>query len=239
VEETLSYFWRMSTDNVRISQNMNVRTSVLNFVICAQDISSAQRASALLRDLASTHIARVILLILDTSKASPTDVTTWVTLRSFSTISDIIRHSFEQITVLASGAATRASASLIQPLLKPDLPVYLWWLGDLPKEETILQKLTGLNSRIIVDSNSFLTPQQSISALSTFLLDTPDSAWSDLNWARITPWRQLVAQFFDVPTYQPYLAGIYNVEVEYAVAPLAEQPSIEQAPPVIPFVHCC
>lgn len=228
VEETLSYFWHMSADNVRIFQNMNVRTSVLNFVICAQDIPSAQRASALLRDLASTHIARVIILILDTSSGSPNDVTTWVTLRSFPIISDIMRHSFEQVTVLASGAATRASASLIQPLLKPDLPVYLWWLGDPPRQESILQNLTGLTNRIIVDSNSFVTPQQSISALSTFLQDKPDSALSDLNWGRITPWRQLVAQFFDMPAYQPYLAGIYNIEVEHAVAPLAGQISAEQ-----------
>lgn len=228
VEETLSYFWRMSADNVRISQNMNVRTSVLNFVICAQDIPSAQRASALLRNLSSTHIARVILLILDTSAESPTDVTTWATLRSFPIISDIMRHSFEQVTILAAGAATRASASLIQPLLKPDLPVYLWWLGDPPRDEAILHKLTDLSSRVIVDSNTFLTPEQSISTLSTFLQEAPDSALSDLNWGRITPWRQLVAQFFDVPAYKPYLAGVYNIEVEHAVAPLAGPLTSEQ-----------
>jgi glucose-6-phosphate dehydrogenase assembly protein OpcA len=228
VEETLSYFWRMSADNVRISQNMNVRTSVLNFVICARDIPSAQRASALLRDLASTHIARVILLILDTSAESPTTVTTWVTLRSFPIISDIMRHSFEQVTMLTSGAATRASATLIQPLLKPDLPVYLWWLGDPPEDEIILRKLTDLSSRVIVDSNSFLAPEQSISSLSTFLQESPDCALSDLNWGRITAWRQLVAQFFDVPAYKPYLAGVYNIEVEHAVPPSTDQISNEQ-----------
>jgi glucose-6-phosphate dehydrogenase assembly protein OpcA len=228
VEETLSYFWRMSADNVRISQNMNVRTSVLNFVICAHDIPSAQRASALLRDLASTHIARVILLILDTNTESPTDVTTWVTLRSFPIISDIMRHSFEQVTMLTSGAATRAAATLIQPLLKPDLPVYLWWLGDPPEDETILHKLADLSSRVIVDSNSFSVPEESISSLSTFLQESPNSALSDLNWGRITPWRQLVAQFFDVPAYKPYLTGVYHIEVEHAVPPSTEQSSDEQ-----------
>ncbi len=228
VEERLSYFWRMSADNVRTGQNMNVRTSVLNFVICARDIATAQRASALLRDLASTHIARVILLILDTSTESPTDVTTWATLRSFPIISDIMRHNFEQVTMLTAGAATRAAATLIQPLLKPDLPVYLWWLGDPPEEETILRKLTELSSRVIVDSNSFSTPEASISLLSTFLQESPNCALSDLNWGRITPWRQLVAQFFDVPAYKPYLAGVYTIEVEHAVPPATEQPSSEQ-----------
>jgi glucose-6-phosphate dehydrogenase assembly protein OpcA len=228
VEEKLSYFWHMSADNVRTGQNMNVRTSVLNFVICARDIPSAQRASALLRDLASTHIARVILLILDTSTESPTDVTTWATLRSFPIISDIMRHSFEQVTMLTAGAATRAAGTLIQPLLKPDLPVYLWWLGDPPEDEAILHKLADLSSRVIVDSNSFSTPEESTSLLSTFLQESPNCALSDLNWGRITPWRQLVAQFFDVPAYKPYLAGVYNIEVEHAVSPSTEQPPNEQ-----------
>src|SRR5437588_426774 len=84
------------------------------------------------------------------------------------------------VTMLTSGAATRATATLIQPLLKPDLPVYLWWLGDPPEDETILRKLTDLSSRVIVDSNSFLAPEQSISSLSTFLQESPNCALSDL-----------------------------------------------------------
>lgn len=219
VEETLSYFWRMSADNVRISQNTNVRTSVLNFVICAQDISTAQRASALLRDLASTHIGRVTLLILDTSSETPANVSTWVTLRSFPIISDIMRHSFEQITVLVSGTAVRASANIIQPLLKPDLPVYLWWLNDPPDDDLLLRRLADISSRVIVDSNSFFTPELGIRALSEFHRISPQCALSDINWGRITPWRQLVAQFFDMPDYKPYLSGIYNIEVEHAVIP--------------------
>src|SRR5438874_3316075 len=83
VEEELSFLWKMSADNLRTGQNVNVRTSVLNFVICAPDIESAQHASKVLRDLSSTHLARVILLILDTSSNTPASISTWVTLRCF------------------------------------------------------------------------------------------------------------------------------------------------------------
>ncbi|HZT99475.1 MAG TPA: glucose-6-phosphate dehydrogenase assembly protein OpcA [Ktedonobacteraceae bacterium] len=220
-EEELSFLWRLAADNVRTSQNINVRTSVLNFVICASDIESAQRASVLIRDLSSTHIARVILLILDEDSGTPASVSTWVTLRSFPIISDLMRHHFEQITALVTGSAVRSAAHIIQPLLKPELPAYIWWLNDPPGDETLFRSLTHLSRRVIVDSNSFLKPEESISTLASLLEALPDIAFSDLNWGRITAWRQLVAQFFDVAEYRPYLAGVDSIEIEHAVAPFA------------------
>src|SRR5579883_2301216 len=155
VEDELMFLWHMAADNMRISQNTNVRTSVLNFVICAPNVESAYKASMLLRDLASTHIARVILLIQDRSSDGPGDISIWTTLRSFSIISDVMRHHFEQITVAVSGTAVRSSASIILPLLKPDLPVYLWWLNDLPDDQMIFHRLLAISSRVIVDSRLF------------------------------------------------------------------------------------
>src|SRR5438552_18132970 len=84
VEEELAFLWKMSADNMRTGQNTNVRTSILNLIICAPDIESAQRASALLRHLSSTHLARVTVLVLDRSSDAPAALTTWITLRCFS-----------------------------------------------------------------------------------------------------------------------------------------------------------
>ncbi len=228
VEEELSLLWRMSADNMRIAQNIHVRTSILNFVICTSDIESAQRAHMLMRDLSSTHLARVILLILNTNDSLPSDTSIWVTLRSFSILSDIMRHSFEQITILASGSAVQNGANIIQPLLKPDLPVYVWWLNDPPSNSALLTNLAQSSTRVIVDSNSFFTPEQSISELSSFLQASYNHILSDLNWRRLTPWQELVAQFFDVAEYRSYLQGVDSIEIEHAVAPLAEHIRTEQ-----------
>src|SRR5579884_3666624 len=77
-EEQLTFLWKMSADNMRTGLNLNVRTSVLNLLICAPDIETAQKASALLRYLSTTHLARVTILILD--RSTPTsDLSTWVT----------------------------------------------------------------------------------------------------------------------------------------------------------------
>jgi glucose-6-phosphate dehydrogenase assembly protein OpcA len=226
VADELSHLWRMSSDNVRTSQNINVRTSVLNLIICVPDVESAQRASTLIRELSSTHIARVTILILDSN--APARVASWITTRSFPVISDVMRHTFEQITLMANGSAVRSIQHIVQPLIKPDLPVYLWWLSDPPSDLSLFDSLSKLSNRIIVDSSSFSTPEKSIRTLSTLVQAFPNSGLSDLNWGRITPWRELVAQFFDVAEYRPYLSGINAIEIEHAAGPFAELTRTEQ-----------
>jgi len=218
VEGELSTLWHLASDNMRISQNMNVRTSVLNFVICAQDIESARKASAILRDLSSTHIARVTLLILDTRSDAPSEVSTWITLRSFPIISDIMRHHFEQVTVSVSGAATRYVDNIVQSTFKPDLPVYLWWLNDLPVDHDIFHRLISISNRVIIDSSHFLQPEEQIQDASAILQKSPHCALSDLTWGRVTPWRELVAQFFDIAEYRPYVMGVDSILIEHTVA---------------------
>ncbi len=218
VEKELSFLWRMTADNVRTSRNINVRTSVLNLVICAADIETAQKASQFMRELLSTHIARFTLLILNERSDAPPGIFTWVTLRSFPIISDIMRHNFEQVTLLANGEAVHSAAHIIQPLLKPDLPIYLWWLKDPPYgSSSVFADVAQLSSRVIVDSNTFLQPEAGINFLSSFMQQAPGSAISDLNWGRVTLWRELVAQFFDVAEYRPYLSGVHRIEIEHAV----------------------
>jgi glucose-6-phosphate dehydrogenase assembly protein OpcA len=224
IEAVLASLWKMSVDNLRTGANVHVRTSILNLVICAPDIETAQRASKILRELSSTHLARVTLLILDSGDHTPSSIHAWVTLRCFSMISDLMRHCFEQTTILASGFAARSVANIIQPLLKPDLPVYLWWLGDPPeRDDPTFIGLVDISSRMIVDSTGFFNPEQDIGTLSALFYTAPECALSDLNWGRITPWRQLISQFFDVPEYRSYLSGVTSIEIEHSVAPLATQ----------------
>lgn len=222
IQDALTSLWNMSLDNVRASANRNVRTSVLNLVICAPDLETAQHASRLLRSLASTHLARVTVLVLDRDEQA-SGVHAWVTLRCFSMISDVMRHCFEQTTLRITGRATRAVSTIVQPLLKPHLPVYLWWLGDPPAiDDPVFRDLISICNRAIFDSTGFFHPEQDLRELATLCETMPNCAMSDLNWGRLNRWRELVSQFFDAPEYRQYLTGIHTIEIEHAAAPLAE-----------------
>ncbi|HEY0756670.1 MAG TPA: glucose-6-phosphate dehydrogenase assembly protein OpcA [Ktedonobacteraceae bacterium] len=222
VDTILSSLWKMSADNMRIGANLNVRTSVLNLLICAPDTQSALYASQLLRDLSSTHIARATLVILDQSTEAPDSLESWVTLRCFSMISDLMRHCFEQTTLLVSGRVTTTLSSTLSTVLKAHLPVYLWWIGDTRgADDAVFRNMAELCTRVIVDSATFFQPEQDIHTLASYCKAAPQTALSDLNWGRLTLWRQLMAQFFDGPDYLPFLHGIELIEIEHAAAPLA------------------
>src|SRR5438045_8033385 len=89
-EDELSHLWKISADNMRTGQNTQVRTSILNLVICAPDLESAQNASRLLRDLSSTHLARVTIIIIDRTDTTSAYISTYVTIRFLSLFSDLV-----------------------------------------------------------------------------------------------------------------------------------------------------
>jgi glucose-6-phosphate dehydrogenase assembly protein OpcA len=191
IEEKLTTLWSMSLDNLRTGTgaSVNVRTSVLNLIICTSDVESAGLASRVLRELESSHLSRVAIVILDSSDAD-SSLSAWVTLRCFSMMSDLMRHCFEQTTLLAKGSAVRAASNLLQPLIKPDLPVYLWWVGDPPaSDDPTFQKLVNLSNRIIFDSTGFFNPEQDIRLLSDLFAAAPQGAISFVIWCRMTAWR--------------------------------------------------
>jgi glucose-6-phosphate dehydrogenase assembly protein OpcA len=222
VDSKLSALWKLSSDNMRTGANLHVRTSVLNLISCAPDIESAQRASKLLRDLSTTNLARATIVILDRSEGAPDAITSWITLRCFPMISDLMRHCFEQTTILLSGSATRSLNSTLPAVMKAHLPVYLWWIGDTSSAgDAIFHSISEMCQRIMVDSATFFQPEQDLRSLGSYFQKVSTAAISDLNWGRLTAWRQLIAQFFDVPEYLPFLAGIEQIEIEHTVAPLA------------------
>ncbi len=225
IEEVDSIFpslWKMSADNMRIGANLQVRTSVLNFVICAPDTESAHYASKLLRSLPTMHLARAIIVVLDEKEDVPDVFDSWVTLRCFSMISDMMRYCFEQTTIFTSGKATRGLPGVLSTVLKSNMPVYMLWLGDTRKEnDSIFRRVAEMCQRVVVDSATFFEPEQDMRHLANYCVENPEVALSDLNWGRLTPWRRLIAQFFDMPDYFPFLKGIEQIEIEHTAAPLA------------------
>jgi len=99
--------------------------------------------------------------------------------------------------------------------------VYSWWSGDLPGDLHLLGDVLDASDRFIVDSTRFSDARLGLPCLASLAQHTA-AAVSDLSWARLDPWRQLIAQFFDSPGLRPYLDGLTVVDIEHVAGSAAQ-----------------
>lgn len=192
------------------------RASVLNLVVFATREVHARRAAATIDELATRHPSRAIVVVADREREGrPPELEMHCHLP---TSDGTQRVSYEQILIRARGDADRRLVSAVIPLLLPDLPVFLWWTETPPLEASYFADLLALTDRLIVDSADFARPDATLARLHAVARAGHGRyGLTDFNWTRITPWRELTSQFFDVPAWRPFLDGITGLRVGFAV----------------------
>jgi glucose-6-phosphate dehydrogenase assembly protein OpcA len=110
----------------------------------------------------------------------------------------------ETIRLRLCGSRVAVPASVVQPLLLPDLPVFLRWRGLPPFGERPFEELVDVVDRLIVDS----TEWPELPAPYTRLAAIFDRvAVSDIAWARTSRWRPQLASLW------PGIEGVKRITV--------------------------
>jgi glucose-6-phosphate dehydrogenase assembly protein OpcA len=126
----------------------------------------------------------------------------------------------EEVILKAQGNFVVELPSAALPLLVPDLATFVWWRDVLKVSDKVFDTLLQATDRLVIDSAEFVDPASEL--IETNQLFNQENyiqvGISDLNWARLTAWRGLLADFYDVPAYQPLLDGVDHVRIDY-VAP--------------------
>jgi glucose-6-phosphate dehydrogenase assembly protein OpcA len=97
----------------------------------------------------------------------------------------------EVVELTLRGSRAQAPASVVAPLLLPDLPVFLRWRGRPPFGEPTFERLARLVDRLVVDSREWDDPVGGFERLAAYF--GPHLAVSDIVWARTFPWRVQLA----------------------------------------------
>jgi glucose-6-phosphate dehydrogenase assembly protein OpcA len=213
LEHELARLRRAAAAHAREHGRTLGRASVLNLVVYAEREVHARRAARTVADLALRHPSRAIVLLADRDREG---VLASVQLHCHVPQADgapVVL--YEQILARVRGDFDERVASVVIPLLVPDLPVFLWWTGTPPREARHLDDLVTLADRLIVDSADFARPELTLPHVAR--LARLRVGITDLNWARLTHWRELIAQFFDVPSWRPFLGGITGIRAGFAV----------------------
>ena len=96
----------------------------------------------------------------------------------------------EVVELTLRGARAKAPASIVEPLLISDLPVFLRWRGEPPWGADELEQLVDLTDRLIVDSTEWDDLPDAYRRLAELF---PRCATSDIAWARTSRWRSHLA----------------------------------------------
>jgi hypothetical protein len=111
----------------------------------------------------------------------------------------------ETIRVRLKGRRAEAPASVVQPLLLPDLPAFLRWRGLPPFGADYFEGLIDVVDRLIVDSTEWPDLPGSYRGLSEIF---DRVAVSDIAWARTSRWRPHLA------TLWPGIADASRIKVK-------------------------
>jgi len=191
------------------------RNCCLNLVSIADDEEEARLAERVGHLLASHHPLRQLLVELEPSHEVDR-LDAWLHAEAHQA-PDGMPVQFERIRLKVTGAGTKHIDSLVAPLLVPEVPTCLWWLGNPPVSDEAFLRLLELSDLLAVDSATFERP-----FLVTLELAGLAEAVgrrvpvTDFHWARLQPWRELVAQFFQPQERRDFLRGMNAVGIDYA-----------------------
>ncbi len=123
----------------------------------------------------------------------------------------------ELVTLHTSDGDIDELRNLVLSLRLRDLPLVLWWRAPVRPQDPLFLSLVRACDQVILDSCRFATRVDELGELVSFLArQSGRVSFGDINWARLIPWRELIAQFFDTPEHLIYLDRLDELELDYS-----------------------
>jgi glucose-6-phosphate dehydrogenase assembly protein OpcA len=181
-----------------------LRTSVMTHIAWVPE-EWVEAAEDVLTGLAERHPSRTIVLLPQSGASGlegevSTDSFTAAENRSVCT---------DTIRIRLHGTSAEHPASVVEPLLITDLPVFLRWRGVPPFGDSAFEELVDVVDRLIVDSTEWPDLPGSYAGFSEIFERV---AVSDIAWGRTSRWRQMLA------TLWPGIASVSRIKVAGTLA---------------------
>jgi len=214
IEAGISAMWRTAA-GASGAESSVTHASALTLLVYVDCQKAAQEVSNLLAEVSRQNPCRAVVMVMD-PQGSPPGVTASISAHCHMPVEGERQICSEQITLNARGETGPELASVVLPLTVSGLPIYLWWRAEDFAMAPYFDQIVRVTQHVIVDSARFAATGADLRALAAWIeKHSGRIRVSDLNWARTTPWREVVAQCFDSPDRRPYLHRISEVRIEY------------------------
>lgn len=230
LEEELSELWRSAAEDPE-TEHPVMRASVLTLLAFVESEDEGRETFNLISRVIAQNPCRAILMVAE-PREHPEGLSAWISAQCHLPPSGARQVCCEQIYVRARGEAVKGLDNVVLPLIVPELPVYLWWRAGRFAPPSFLDEALRVTDRVLVDSGRFEEPEADLATLARQMerfRNAEGTAFSDLNWARLTPCRELIAQIFDCEEARRGLQDLAEVRLEWQQEAGAETGRAAQA----------
>lgn len=196
-----------------------MRANTLNLIAVARNERDAALVTDTVAHLRDFLPSRTLIIATRSGSVEPGHAyDVHLELKEQVTSDDAPAFRFETITIFTDLAEIGHLASLVSPLMAAELPDFLWWPGGDYNRHPLFDDLAQIVDRVTVDSGQLGNDLTGVRAMRDLLDDEGQGnpVIGDFTWLRLSPWRQLIAQFFDPADVQQSLASIEDVTISYA-----------------------
>ena len=210
IEAELRQLWRDVAQHQSEAGQVVTRVCTLTLIAYSGNQALAQRVKRAVPEMFYTHPARAVII---NASGQPDQLHAAV-----STVCQLAHGSSEQvcseqITITVGEHMRSRLASTVLPLVVADLPLFVWWPGPWHPASTVRDQLFAQADRWIIDSADFHEPLPDLARMHELIRAQPTTAVTDLAWARLRPWRHLLATVFDARQFQELLKQITDVQI--------------------------
>lgn len=199
-----------------------LRACTMTFLVFCDKNEDPTDLEPLVAQIVNSHPARLILVAQQAGANEPNleaRVSTYTT-----SVGSPPRLVGEEIAFYPHGTEYKLLPSAVLALRVSGLPFILYWRGQPDLDDPLFHALVGECDQILFDSQHFTARAERINnTIARLRIEYPDVSFGDVNWQRIRPWRELVAQFFDDPANMVFLDALASVEIDFSVGFMGNQ----------------
>lgn len=165
-------------------------TSVMNLVAWSPEAAAADDVETVADALADHHPSRVIIVVPAADSGDRIDARVEVMASPHRGSDRTLL--VEQIVLTLHGAIAAHAGSAVIPLLRSELPTFLWWPAAPDPSSPTFAELVRVSDRLVTETGRELRGREALTRLADVAAVSPAPV-TDLAWAMITPWRQVLA----------------------------------------------
>jgi glucose-6-phosphate dehydrogenase assembly protein OpcA len=228
IERELTQLWKQAAEDSSEGAPV-VRACSLNLIIFSEGTDRASGLEEIVSQVTVDHPSRIFLVSADRRAGTP-GVEAWVSARCSLPVPGGKQVCCEEINLVAKGIESNKVPSIVTSLVVPDIPTILIWKARLDLRDNVLQMLTQIADRVLIDSSEELHPISSLVSWGEFIEERLGrTAFGDLAWTHLAQWRTLLAQAFQPADARAHLLHLNAVTIEYSETSMPAHSGLSQA----------